>query len=464
MISSNSILSQQAERLASMLAIAEKDGAKVLVVVRTCAVLTIYAFFLATNVWNARLFYQVAFSLLFLGVGFAAYYFSVFKPRHRWLVYVLGLVDLLIVMYLIFSDNPFDPNPPFPTALHAREGSFQYLLIFVALSALTLSPRLVIFMGITASVLWGIAILWVLKQTDTISDLAAPHSLATRADEIAYFLSPSFISVRDQSEHIVLICIVAGILAAVVWRSRRFVLGYVSAERARSNLARHFSPNMIDEIANQDQPLGSVRKQNIGVLFADIVGFTKFSEEHSPELVFDLLRQFHQRMEQTVFQHHGTLDNYIGDCVMATFGVPNPTPDDARNAITCGIAMITELEGWNRERSNHNLPPVDARVGVQFGPVVLGAIGSERILSFAVIGDACNVASRLQALCRDINADLCVGHACLEAVNADIAEVAGAFCLEDAGYHELRGRSGHIRVWKKIRPEDKLTVSHEIDF
>jgi adenylate cyclase len=455
-ISTNTLESRQTARLASMLAIAEKDGAKILFIVRTLAILAIYGFFLITNTWSARLFYQESFCLVFLGVGFAAYYFSVAKPEHHWLVYVLGLVDLVVLLYIILSDNPFDPTPPFPTALHVREGSFQYLLIFVSLSALTLSPRLVMFMGLSAALLWGLVILWVFKQPATISDISAPQGTMTRAEEIAYFLSPNFLSIRDQGEHIVVMCVVAGILATVVWRSCRFVRSYVSAERARSNLARHFSPKMIDEIANQDQPLGPVRKQNIGVLFADIVGFTKFSEEHPPERVFHLLREFHQRMEQIIFQHQGTLDNYMGDCVMATFGVPSATPEDARNAMACGLAMITELERWNTERSKEKLTCVDARVGVHFGPVVLGAIGSERILSFAVIGDTCNVASRLQALCRDIDADLCVGHACLEAMNSELNKVTDDFGLDDAGFHELRGRSGHIRVWKKTRLHDKL--------
>ncbi len=447
----NKVAARQAERLSALLAIAERNGAKVLVTVRSLAILTVYAFFLATNTWSNALFYAVSFSVPFLAAGFAAYYISVSAPRHRWAVYALGLADLLIVTYLIVSPNPFDPNPPFPAALHVREGKMQYLLLFVALSALTLTPRLVIFMGAAASLLWMLVIMWVLRQPGTISDLAIPGNFATRTDEVAFFLNPNFIDVTDQTEHIVVMAIVAATLATVVWRSRQFVLDYVGAERARSNLARHFSPNMIDEIANKDAPFGPVRKQNIGVLFADIVGFTKFSEEQPPELVFDLLRQFHQRMEQVVFQHRGTLDNYIGDCVMATFGVPKPTEQDALNAIACGIAMIEELSRWNAERANQNLPPVDARVGVHFGAVVLGEIGSERILSFAVIGDACNVASRLQALCRDVEADLCIGHGCLEAAAGNFAELASSLGLEDDGFHELRGRGGRIRVWKKSR-------------
>lgn len=449
----------QDARLAQMLAVAEREGASLLFKVRTIAILAVYGYFLLINDWNVELLYQEAFSIGFVLIGAAAYYFSVFKPQYRTLVYILGIVDLLLLIYIILAGNPFDPNPPYPIALFVREGSFQYLLIFVALSALTLSPRLVLFMGVAASAVWGLAIGWLIRQPGIRSDLFVPHGSMTRGEEIALFLNPDFVSVRNQIGHIVIILIVAGILATVVWRSRRFMMNYLSAERARSNLARHFSPNMIDELATQDEPLGPVRKQDIAVLFADIVGFTKYSEEHPPEEVFELLRHFHQRMEQVIFQHHGTLDNYIGDCVMATFGVPKASADDPRNAINCGIAMIAELQRWNEERRVQKLPLVDARIGIQFGPVVLGGLGSERILSFAVIGDACNVASRLQALCRELDANLCIGHACLEAAGKDLPDLVAQFGLEDAGLLELRGRGEPVRVWKKSRAPAAVRVS-----
>jgi adenylate cyclase len=447
-------VSNRDARLNQMLAAAEREGASLLFKVRTLAILAVYGYFLLINPWNAELLYQESFSLAFFAIGLASYVFAVSRPEYRALVYVLGVLDLVLLVYIVLASNPFDPSPPYPMALFVREGSFQYLLIFVALSALTLSPKLVLFMGVAASIVWGLAIAWLLRQPGIQSDLLVPHESMSRADEISMFLSPNFVSIRNQIGHIVVMLIVAGILAAVVWRSRRFMMDYLSAERARTNLARHFSPNVVDELATRDQPFGPVRKQDIAVLFADIVGFTKFSEEHAPEDVFELLRQFHQKMEQVIFQHHGTLDNYIGDCVMATFGVPRASPADASNAIACGIAMIAELERWNAERLAQSLPAVDARIGIQHGSVVLGELGSERSLSFAVIGDACNVASRLQALCRDLEADLCVGHACLEASSQDYGSVARVFGLEDAGLIELRGRAGAIRVWKKPRAPD----------
>ena len=169
-------------------------------------------------------------------------------------------------------------------------------------------------------------------QPDTIIALGKPRDLDLE-QRLSVYLNPNFVDVVDQAVNIVVILIIGGILAAIVARSNRLAENYTTAERARFNLARHFSPDMVDELATADYPFGPVRRQDIAVIFADIVGFTNYTEEHEAETVFDLLRQFHGRMAQIVFANNGTVDNYIGDCIMATFGVPRPEKDDAVRAI-----------------------------------------------------------------------------------------------------------------------------------
>ena len=162
--------------------------------------------------------------------------------------------------------------------------------------------------------------------------------------------------------------------------------------------------------------------------------------------MFALLREFHRRMERAVFAHGGTVDNYIGDCIMATFGVPRPAEDDAARAIECARAMAAELDAWNVARQAAGEEPIDVRIGCQFGPVVLGAIGSERILSFAVVGDTCNVASRLQTMCRELEADICLGADVVDAARAAGRDdtLAG---LKDHGDIMVRGRDQPVHVW-----------------
>jgi len=221
-----------------------------------------------------------------------------------------------------------------------------------------------------------------------------------------------------------------------------------AAERARVNLSRYFSPNLVELLAERDEPLGAVRRQTVAVLFVDIVGFTRMAEGMPPELVVTMLRQFHERMTAQIFACGGTVEKYIGDAIFAVFGLPNAGPDDAANALRCADMMIAALDGWNAERRDAGEARLRIGIGLNYGPAVLGDVGSEHSLSFTVIGDTVNTASRLQALTRQFQTPLVAGDALVAAAaSSQAAELLGA--LEDRGEQALRGRNGAVRVWTR---------------
>src|SRR5262249_18462548 len=148
-----------------------------------------------------------------------------------------------------------------------------------------------------------------------------------------------------------------------------------------------FSPNIVDLLAARDEPLGAVRRATVAVLFADIVGFTGMAEGMPPEAVMTMLRHFHDRMTAQIFACGGTIEKYIGDAIMAVFGLPDPQPGDALNALRCADLMLQALADWNRERQAGGEAPLAIGIGLNYGPAVLGDIGSERGMAFAVIGD-----------------------------------------------------------------------------
>ncbi|HYM32690.1 MAG TPA: adenylate/guanylate cyclase domain-containing protein, partial [Candidatus Cybelea sp.] len=162
------------------------------------------------------------------------------------------------------------------------------------------------------------------------------------------------------------------------------------AQRMRANLARYFSPNLVDILARQDEPFGPVRRQNVAVLFADIVGFTGLAETMDPEQVMETLREYHRRMSNQIFACDGTLEKFIGDAMLATFGVPQASEHDAGNALRCAELMLAMLAEWNTERLAAGLSCIDIGIGVNYGPVVLGNLGGEHGMSFTVIGDTVN--------------------------------------------------------------------------
>jgi adenylate cyclase len=215
------------------------------------------------------------------------------------------------------------------------------------------------------------------------------------------------------------------------------------AERARTNLARYFSPNIVDLLADSDEPLGPVRRQQVAVLFVDIVGFTRMAEAMTPEAVVGMLREFHGRMAAQIFACGGTIEKYIGDEIFAVFGLPSASPHDALNALRCAALMLKELEAWNQERSHQGELPLSIGIGLNYGPAVMGDVGTEHSLAFTVIGDTVNVASRLQSLTRELKTPLVVADAMVKQIGGVTLPIE----LQDKGDRELRGRSSAIRIW-----------------
>jgi adenylate cyclase len=223
----------------------------------------------------------------------------------------------------------------------------------------------------------------------------------------------------------------------------------IEAERARANLARYVSPSLIDTLANKDEPFGPPREQTVGVLFADIRGFTTLSETMSPKDVMGLLRNFHARMDAVVFDHDGTLDDHVGDAIFATFGVPDTGPRDATNALACARGMLQAMEAWNEERTVKKRLPISLGIGVHYGPAVLGDIGSDRAMDFTVIGDTVNVASRLERLTRSLDTDLVASEALVERVRneANGGDSNLVADMKKGGAQEIRGRKEKVSIF-----------------
>jgi adenylate cyclase len=281
-----------------------------------------------------------------------------------------------------------------------------------------------------------------------ISDLPPPSGGWNNETLFVLLANPNFFTPFLWQGEIISILIVSSILAVVVWRSRRLVESRSIAERTRASLARYFSPNIVDHLSDSKQLLGRVREQEVAVLFADIMGFTKLCENASPDSVITLLRDYHNRLGEAVFDNEGTLDKYIGDGLMATFGTPEPSPHDARNALQCAMDMISALEKWNIERVAAGEAPVRVGIGLHYGLVIAGDIGNERRLEYSVIGDTVNIASRLEHLTRSLNTPLVVSDRLVKEIARQDGNVTPLLLrLSDGGVQKVRGRQSGVAVW-----------------
>jgi PAS domain S-box-containing protein len=222
------------------------------------------------------------------------------------------------------------------------------------------------------------------------------------------------------------------------------------AERARANLARYFSPKLVETLAAKDQPLGAVRRQNLAVLFADIVGFTRLSETLEPEQVLHMLRDIHSWMEKAIFKWDGSIEGYIGDAVLAIFGFPEVNEKGATNALSCAYELLTAAQQWNQERTDKGLSPIHIGMGLHYGPVVLGDVGTKEFVEFTVIGDTVNIASRLQQATRALHCDLAVGQELVNAVKGENEREDTENLLERLQKHgdfAIRGRTQAVEIW-----------------
>jgi adenylate cyclase len=232
-------------------------------------------------------------------------------------------------------------------------------------------------------------------------------------------------------------------LAAIGIRNSRYAEQVQREALVRSNFERYFAPNVAAEIAQQ---AGAVKlggdKRPITILFSDIRNFTTLSETMSPDAIAELLTDYFTEMVDIIFEHGGTLDKFIGDAIMALWGAPIPQEDDADRALRAAIAMQRSIEALNAKWRAAGRPEVGVGIGINYGEVFAGNIGSHRRLEYTVIGDAVNVAARL---CSEAGpGEILVSEALLRQAGEKVA----ATLLPEMG---LKGKSQVVQVYRVER-------------
>ena len=185
-------------------------------------------------------------------------------------------------------------------------------------------------------------------------------------------------------------------IAAVAIENGRLIERIQREAVVRSNFERYFAPDLAEQIAAEveEVQLGGT-KRPVVVFFSDIRGFTSMSENMSPDGIATLLTEYFTEMVEIVFEHGGTLDKFMGDAIMALWGAPIEHDDDADRAMRAAIQQLEMLAQLNEKWTEDGRPTVEIGIGINFGEVFAGNIGSDRRLEYTVIGDAVNTASRL---------------------------------------------------------------------
>ena len=230
---------------------------------------------------------------------------------------------------------------------------------------------------------------------------------------------------------------------AIIWQANKHAKSSASFEKTSLVLSRYFSPEIKEEIENSDLDFDNQNPKDldVAILFTDIVGFTKLSEKMPPKDILKLLSGYQAIMIEAIFENKGTVDKFIGDAVMANFGTPKSSGNDAQNAFNCALSMNKKLKNWNNSRLEQGLSTIEHRIGIHFGPCVVGNIGNEQRTEFAIIGDPVNVASRICDACKKFDTNLIIS----QDVANRIKIIPKSEIIEN---FEIRGRKNTIDLVK----------------
>ncbi|KIC35976.1 adenylate/guanylate cyclase domain-containing protein [Leisingera sp. ANG-M7] len=421
----------------------KRRGLQLAVRARWIALPIVAVFIVFLNpVWSV-LYYHGLLALLCLNGWFISRAGKVGKSR---LELFLIFLDLAVMTFALVVPNPFDVRE-IPAAMHYRFDNFQYFFIILAAGTMAYSWRTVIAIGTWTAMMWLSALGLVWWFSSPVPGLTEAVGAALGFEpELAEFFDPNSFVVKLRVQEALVFVLVAVTLGFSVRRFNGLLRSNANLTRERVNLSRYFSPNVVEQLSQNDEPLKQVRSENVAVLFIDIIGFTRLSAGMDPHAVIDLLREFHGRMEREVFRHHGTLDKYLGDGLMATFGTPVAGKQDATNALACAHAMRASLSRWNRDRAKQGKPEIRAGIGIHYGEALLGDIGANR-LEYAVLGMTVNIAARLENLTRRLQTSIVVSETMAAQVKA---ELAGLDLLDGAARHpdqEVRGLDQPMTVF-----------------
>ncbi|HEY0970828.1 MAG TPA: adenylate/guanylate cyclase domain-containing protein, partial [Gemmatimonadales bacterium] len=232
-------------------------------------------------------------------------------------------------------------------------------------------------------------------------------------------------------------------IAGVAIENAQFAERIRQEALVRGNFERYFAPALAERIAAEPGAarLGGERRP-VAVLFSDIRGFTSLAERMEPVEVAQLLSEYFTEMVECVFRHGGTLDKFIGDSVMAQWGAPIGAPDDAARALAAALDMMDALDALNQRWRERGRPEIGIGIGLAYGEVFAGNIGSERRLEYTIIGDTVNTANRV-----------CAAAAAGEVLLTDEFRLAltDAPALDECPPLDVRGKRQPVAVYRVAR-------------
>jgi class 3 adenylate cyclase len=418
------------------LAAAERKGFRLAVLGRTVALIPIGVIHPLGYQYPNNLFIAVAIiAAIAIGLIPLALIDSRYERVSRYALFGFDMAALGVILALA----PISSGGDVPQNLVFLTSRGEYFLVVLAVSTLALSPSLVLWTGFCGVVALAAATIWIAAGMEHMTSFASLPVAPSREAFVGVVLSPDFLGVSVRINEGLSMAVVSGIVALAVGRARNVVRDHAIAEMERNKLrglfGRFVPVQIVEQLISAGQLAPQIREASI--VFADIEGFTGLSEALSPEQVVELLNCFFGEASRIVDSNGGTVINYIGDAIIASFNAPLPSLDYPTRAVRTA-RMLLDLVA-SREFEGHRL---SLRVGIATGQVAAGNVGAAERQTYTLYGDTVNLSQRLEAMNKELGTSCLVCGNTSEAVDRNEAE------LVRVGSLQVRGRQQTVQVFK----------------
>ncbi len=311
-----------------------------------------------------------------------------------WSLAISVVIDITLLMVLIWS---FHLQYQQPASFYLKAPTLLYVFIFIALRALRFEARYVLLAGVVAAAGWGAMILYVVFVDP--SDTMVTRNYVTYLTSNAILLGAEF-------DKIISILLVTGIIAVALQRAKGLLVQAVAEQTAARELSRFFDPEIAAKIKGSEQEIraGTGELRDAAILNLDMRGFTKLVGQASADEVIGLLAEYQAQMVPVIQKHGGTIDKFLGDGIMATFGAAVPSTTYAADSLAALDEALGVARDWQAGRAAAGRPCPAVNGAVATGRILFGAVGDENRLEYTVIGDAVNLSAKLEKANKELSA------------------------------------------------------------
>jgi len=303
-----------------------------------------------------------------------------------WLIALSAVADMLLLLGLIWSFHIQYGQPP---SFYLKIPTLLYVFIFIALRALRFDARYVLLAGAVAASGWAAMVGYAVYTDDG-------RMMVTK--DYVYYMTNNAILIGAEFDKIISILTVTVVLAVAIARARRLLERAVADSAAAADISRFLAPEVVSHVTGAERAVaaGDGETRDAAVLFLDIRGFTPLANAMPPQETIRLLSDYQARFAPVIRANGGVIDKFLGDGIMASFGADRQSEVYAKEALTTLEACMAESARWAEDRRAAGQAPIEVVGAVGVGNVVFGAVGDGARLEMTVIGDAVNLAAKLE--------------------------------------------------------------------